>query len=105
MFKLLGAFVETERSSNLELAQKKLTRFEHRHSRDVEAPKNIPSAVRITSQTRHTPRANISEADHLHSETQIPVSLLRRALPQRFEDLDHDTKEVINSHLNQLRYA
>ena len=75
-------------------AKKKFSRF---------APQNaqkVPERTTVQdTQPQEQPSVpqHIATSDHLTSEATIPVSILQRALPQRFADMQSDTTAAVYS--------
>lgn len=106
MMKLFG-FKQAQPDLHAPELEKRYTRFPHNHSR---APLTVPKAppLQPCETTKVLPRRpsarkiepvaettveQASLADQLHSEARISTSLLRRALPLRFADIDARTHE------------
>ena len=103
MIKLFG-FKQAQPDLHAPELEKRYTRFPHAHNR---APLTVPKAPQMQpcETTKVSPRRPsvrkvapevepASLADQLHSEAQIPTSLLRRALPLRFADIDAQTHKI-----------
>ncbi|MEQ3710363.1 MAG: hypothetical protein ABNH38_16810 [Tateyamaria sp.] len=66
-------------------ADKKFTRFAGQKTCQAAPPPQRESSPAL--------QQPILTADHLNSEAQIPVSILERALPQRFADMHDDRND------------
>ncbi|MFL4469878.1 hypothetical protein ACERZ8_08380 [Tateyamaria armeniaca] len=75
-------------------ADKKFTRFAPQESAEASPSHLTPRPAVQAALRRETPVApNLT--DHLNSEAQIPLSILRRALPQRFEEMRAQGRSAI----------
>ncbi len=92
--------------------EKRYTRFPHAHNRvpaqHAEEPGLRPcetAPVPPRRRSAHKPAQEPPEAslaDQLYSESSISTALLRRALPQRFADMDDETRERAKEGLADL---
>ena len=74
-----------------------LTRFPRNHTRPEpldDAPETVPQQqVFHTPEPMEQPAPVINPVDHLHSDAPIPIDILRRALPQRFREIDAKARD------------
>ena len=111
MLKLFGA-KQAQPDLHAPEPEERYTRFPHNHSRApvryAEKPQKQPCETAPTLPRRPSARkpkeapAPESLADQLHSEDGISTALLRRALPQRFADMDADTRELAKESVADL---
>ena len=64
-------------------ADKKFSRFS---AQDAPTQTDLPALTEVRSEP-DTAHQNLDRMDHLNSEAEIPVSILVRALPQRFAEM------------------
>ena len=120
MMKLFGFKQTSEELPAPELQapdlDKRYTRFPHKHRRSLatppvsfaEEPARQPCETAPVLPRRPSARrpkqapAPESLADQLHSEAGISTALLRRALPQRFADMDDETRDLAKEGLADL---
>jgi hypothetical protein len=101
MLKLFSSFVETPKRSALhDGLDKKYTRFAPRRVRETEpeaeaspcdtiamAPKPV-AALRPITRAKMALDQKFNDTAHLYADTRISVSVLHRALPERFSDMN-----------------
>ena len=80
-------------------SEKKFTRFAPQHVTRAPAPtrrKPLPETVSLASAPERTLspalQQSVNAMDHLSSEADIPLSIFRKALPQRFAKI-HDNEQ------------
>jgi hypothetical protein len=96
MLKLLSLLNATDKEYFHADQDEKFTRFKQHHVRKQllredanPALKRRPVADPAVAQVPHQ---KTNSADHLHSETEIPVEMLRKALPARFAKIEAPTQ-------------
>jgi hypothetical protein len=110
MFKFLNPLSDTQPQEPVTLATKRFTRFEPKQNleriarRPAETPEVTRPAypVRLVGQPprpaeRPTPRLQpgLDDAAHLHADTGIPISILRKALPLRFARMNASADDFV----------
>jgi hypothetical protein len=93
MLKLLNPFSDMRTHPANTIAEGSFTRFAPRHTRESEnqmtPDRSGPVALPVTAHRPITraalvPETTFNEGAHLHADTGISISVLRRALPERF---------------------
>ncbi|MFD1158318.1 hypothetical protein [Roseovarius aestuarii] len=118
MFKIFSNS-KTDGSIHAPGLTKRHTRFAHSHTRSqpqtrtqIETPP-VPAKQPCEASTARPKRpaqarilwqneSSNSLADQLHSETEISVALLRRALPSRFAKIDAETRALAKHNQDEL---
>lgn len=111
MIKLFG-FNQAQQDLHAPELEKRYTRFPHAHSRvpaqtpakpAMPARQNAPVTPKRPAPRQAQEQAQpASLADQLHSESQISVALLRRALPSRFAEIDAQTHKLAKQNRAEL---